>query len=205
MNPTENRISGGTSANLKRVLLGEQLPLLPRLGLFALFTILLIFLTIILLPQLVVLGPWGYVAGFIINCLSSALVVLPGPGFAALIIMAKELDPFLLGIAAGIGGTFGELTGYWLGAQGRETLEGNRVYTLLLRTMSHFGGGILVCFGLLPFLPVDAAGVLAGASGYPVSKFLFYVGIGKTLMSVSILYLAARAFEWAEPYMTWLG
>jgi membrane protein YqaA with SNARE-associated domain len=205
MNPLENRILGGTSSNLKRVLLGEQLPLIPRLGLFVLFTVLLVFLTIILLPQLVVLGPWGYVAGFIINCLSSAVVVLPGPGFAALIIMAKELDPFLLGIAAGIGGTFGELTGYWLGAQGRETLEGNRIYALIRRAMSHLGGGILVCFGLLPFLPVDAAGILAGASGYPVSKFLFYVGIGKTLMTVSILCLAARAFEWAEPYLTWLG
>jgi membrane protein YqaA with SNARE-associated domain len=204
MNLLRNRIPDRTSPNLKRILLGEQLPLIPRL-LFVLFTILLIFLTIILLPKLVVLGPWGYVAGFTINCLSSALVVLPGPGFAALIIMAKELDPFLLGIAAGIGGTFGELTGYWLGAQGRETLEGNRIYTLLLRAMSRLGGGILVCFGLLPFLPVDAAGVLAGASGYPVSKFIFYVGIGKILMSVSILYLAARAFEWAEPYLKWLG
>jgi membrane protein YqaA with SNARE-associated domain len=205
MNLLIDRIQDGTSSRLKRVLLGEQLPLMPRLGLFVLFTILLIFLTIILLPKLVVLGPWGYVAGFTINCLSSALVVLPGPGFAALIIMTKELDPFLLGIAAGIGGTFGELTGYWLGAQGSKALEGNRVHALILRAMNHLGGGILLCFGLIPFLPVDAAGVLAGASGYPVSKFLIYVGIGKILMSVTILYLAARAFEWAEPYLMWLG
>jgi membrane protein YqaA with SNARE-associated domain len=205
MNPLRDRIPGVSSARLKRLLLGEQLPLLPRLGLFVLFTILLIFVTIILLPRLVVLGPWGYVAGFIINCLSSALVVLPGPGFAALIIMVKELDPILLGIAAGIGGTFGELTGYWLGAQGTKALEGNRIYALLLRAMSHLGGGILLCFGLIPVLPVDAAGALAGASGYPVPKFLIYLGIGKTLKSVAILYLAARAFEWAEPYLMWLG
>jgi membrane protein YqaA with SNARE-associated domain len=161
-------------------------------------------LTLVLLPKLVVLGPWGYVAGFIINGLSSAVVVLPGPGFAALIVMAKELDPILLGIAAGIGGAFGELTGYWLGAQGRGTLAGNRIYTLLLRAMTRLGGGILLCFSLIPFLPVDAAGVLAGASGYPVPRFLIYTGIGKVLKTVSILYLAAKAFEWAESYLTWL-
>jgi membrane protein YqaA with SNARE-associated domain len=205
MNPLRDKAPSLTSARLKRLLLGEQLPLIPRLGLFVLFTVLLIFLTIILLPRLVVLGPWGYAAGFILNCLSSALVVLPGPGFAALIVMAKELDPILLGIAAGIGGTFGELTGYWLGAQGTKALEGNRFYTLLLRAMGRLGGGILLCFGLIPILPVDAAGALAGASGYPVPKFLIYLGIGKTIKSVGILYLAAKAFEWAEPYLNWLG
>lgn len=205
INPLKNKIQERPSLDMKRVLLGEQIPLIPRLGMFVLFTILLIFFTIVLLPKLVVLGPWGYVAGFIINGLSSAVVVLPGPGFAALIVMAKELDPILLGVAGGIGGALGELTGYWLGAQGRGTMAGNRIYALLLRAMSRLGGGILLCFSLIPFSPVDAAGVLAGASGYPIPRFLIYIGIGKVLKSVSILYLAAKAFEWAESYLTWLN
>jgi membrane protein YqaA with SNARE-associated domain len=194
-----------TSSFLRRVLLGEQLPLMARLGLFIVLTVLLVVVTIILLPRLVTLGPWGYVAGFIINLLSSAAIVVPGPGFAAIMIMAAKLNPFILGIAVGIGGTVGELTGYWLGAQSREPLQGNRLYGFLLIAMAKMGGTILVLFGLLPFLPVDAAGVLAGASRYPISKFLIYVGIGKVLMSVTILYLAARAYEWAEPYLMWLG
>ncbi len=162
-------------------------------------------LTLILLPSLVVLGPWGYMAGFIINLLSSAAIIVPGPGMAAVVIMVAELNPFLLGIAAGVGGTLGELTGYWLGAQGRDQLEGNRFHRLLLGAMRRAGGGLLFAFGLLPFLPIDVAGLLAGASNYPISKFLLYVGIGKTLMSIAILYLAAKAFEWAQPYLMWLG
>jgi membrane protein YqaA with SNARE-associated domain len=192
-------------SKLKRGIQVPRLPLLARFGLFVLFTILLVGLTMLILPKLVVLGPWGYMAGFVINLLSSAAIVVPGPGFAAIMLMARELDPILLGIAAGIGGTFGELTGYWLGAQGREPLEGNRIYSIMLRTMRHAGGGLLFLFGLLPFLPIDAAGVVAGASNYPIPKFLLYVGMGKTLMSVIILYLAAKAFEWAEPYLMWLG
>jgi uncharacterized membrane protein YdjX (TVP38/TMEM64 family) len=62
--------------------------------------------------------------------------------------------------------------------------------------MNRIGGGLLFLFGLLPFLPIDLAGILAGASNYPVSKFLVYVGIGKIIMSVTILYLTAKAFEW---------
>ena len=111
----------------------------------------------------------------------------------------------LLGVAAGVGGTFGELTGYWLGVQGRDTIEGNRVYDFILKAMQKLGGGILLFFGLIPLLPVDAAGVLAGASGYPIPKFLFYLGIGKVAMSITLLYLATRAFEWAEPYLKFLG
>jgi membrane protein YqaA with SNARE-associated domain len=205
MSAPENNSPSRTSSLLRRMLLGEQLPLMVRLGLFIVLTVLLVVATIILLPKLVILGPWGYVAGFIMNLLSSAAIVVPGPGFAAIMIMAAKLNPFILGIVVGIGGTIGELTGYWLGAQSREPLEGKRLYGFLLNAMAKMGGVMLLLFGLLPFLPVDAGGVLAGASRYPVSKFLIYVGIGKVLKSVAILYLAAKAFEWAEPYLRWLS
>jgi membrane protein DedA with SNARE-associated domain len=133
MSAPKNISPSMTSSFLRRVLLGEQLPLMARLGLFIVLTVLLVVVTIILLPRLVTLGPWGYVAGFIINLLSSAAIVVPGPGFAAMaiMIMAAKLNPFILGIAVGIGGTVGELTGYWLGPQGREPLQGNRLYGFL--------------------------------------------------------------------------
>ena len=182
-----------------------QLTLIQKIVLFILFTGILVFLTALALPKLVLLGPVGYLGGFVINGLSAATVIIPGPGVAAVIIMVKDLDPFLLGIASGIGGTIGELSGYWLGSQGREPLNEHRFYGYLQRSMSRFGGGIIFLFALIPLLPVDAAGIVAGATRYPIPKFLFYLGMGKVIMMVAILYLAARAFEWAEPYLSWLG
>lgn len=179
--------------------------LMVKFSLFIVFTVLTMVGTILLLPRLVVLGPLGYVAGFFINLLSSAVIILPSPGFAAVMVMATQLNPFLLGLVVGIGGTLGELVAYWLGAQGHQPLQGNRIYAFLARAMTRAGGGILFLFGLMPFLPVDAAGVLAGAAKYPIAKFLFYLGLGKTLMTIAILYLAARAFEWAEPYLMWIS
>jgi membrane protein YqaA with SNARE-associated domain len=193
------------SAAVSDWLLGRRLPLMVRLALFIVFTFITVISALLLLPHLVILGPWGYLAGFFINLLGTAAIVVPVPGLAGVMVMATQLDPILLGIAAGIGGTFGELTGYWLGAQGRQDFSNNRFYTLGAATMNRGGGGLLFAFGLLPFLPVDLAGFFAGASNYPMNKFLIYVGLGKVLMSVFILYLTARAFEWAQPYLSLIG
>jgi hypothetical protein len=43
MNPLKNRIQERPSLDMKRVLLGEQIPFIPRLGLFVLVTVLLVF------------------------------------------------------------------------------------------------------------------------------------------------------------------
>ncbi len=67
--------------------------------------------------------------------------------------------------------------------------------------MRNFGGLIVFGSALIPFVPIDAAGLIAGAVRYPVLKFLIYLGIGKVIMTAAIMFLAARAFEWAAPYL----
>ena len=186
-------------------LASNELTPAQSLGLFAVFTTSIIALTMVLLPYLVVIGPWGYGAAFVINLLTSATVVIPAPGFASVILMARELDPFILGVSAGIGGTLGELSGYWVGHQGGRVLHRSGIYRLIRRLMRRRGALVLLVTGLLPFLPVDAAGLIAGATRYPIPKFLVYLGIGKVVMTTVILYIAAQAFEWAEPYLRWLG
>lgn len=186
-------------------LASNELTPAQSLGLFAVFTTSIIALTMVLLPYLVVIGPWGYGAAFVINLLTSATVVIPAPGFASVILMARELDPFILGVSAGIGGTLGELSGYWVGHQGGRVLHRSGIYRVIRRLMRRRGALVLLVTGLLPFLPVDAAGLIAGATRYPIPKFLVYLGIGKVVMTTVILYIAAQAFEWAEPYLRWLG
>jgi uncharacterized membrane protein YdjX (TVP38/TMEM64 family) len=186
-------------------LTSNELSPAQSLGLFAVFTALIVALTLVLLPYLVVIGPWGYAAAFVINLLTSATVVIPAPGFAAVILMARDLDPFILGVSAGIGGTIGELSAYWAGHQGGRVVSRSGIYRIIRRLMRRHGALVLFVTGLMPFLPVDAAGLIAGATRYPIPKFLVYLGIGKVIMTTVILYIAAQAFEWAEPYLRWLG
>lgn len=191
--------------NLEHFLFEFHLTRLQQIALFVVLMGPLTVLTIRVLPLLVNLGPWGYLAGFAINFLSNATVMVPLPGNTVLILMVKELDPLYLGIVAGIGGTLGQLTGYWLGAQGRESLKGTRMYAFALRGMERYGGLILVLFGLMPIPPDDVVAIIGGATRYPIPKFLLYLGIGKTAMTVGLLYLASEAFQWAEPFLRWLS
>ena len=191
-------------SGLEHFLFEFHLTRLQQIVLFVVLMGLLAALTILVLPFLVIAGPLGYMAGFVINFLSNATVMIPIPGNTVLFLMVRELNPYWLGVVAGIGGTSGELTGYWLGTQGRESLEGTRMYQFAQRSMERYGGLILVLFGLIPILPDDVVAIIGGATRYPIAKFLFYVGIGKVAMTVGLLYAASEALEWAEPFLRWL-
>ena len=67
--------------------------------------------------------------------------------------------------------------------------------------MKKLGGPIILISALVPLLPVDAAGLIAGAVRYPVVKFLIYLAIGKVVMTATLMFLSAKAFEWAAPYL----
>lgn len=123
-----------------RALLRVRLSLAQRIGLFLLLSALVAGLTFWLQPRVAAVGIWGYPLGFAINGLSAATVVVPSAGFAAVLVMARDLHPLLLGIAAGAGGVLGELTGYWLGTYCRVALADTRLERFLGRYMSRFGG-----------------------------------------------------------------
>jgi len=175
---------------------------LLRIGVFLLLTSLILAISLVISPLVQDLGSWGYVGAFIINAVSSATVILPSAGIAATLVMARDFDPILLGIAAGLGGTIGELTAYALGHYSRKPLEKIRANRYADWAMEHFCGGVLFAFALLPILPADVAGIIAGATNYPLRKFLLYVGIAKVIAMVVLMVVASGAWSWAGP---WIG
>ena len=178
-----------------------QLTFIQKAAIFLVSTALLLAITGALLPYIDDIGAWGYLGAFVVTALSSATVVMPSPGFAAVLVMTKDLNWLLLGISAGLGGALGELTAYYVGAQGAKTLEGHKSHEWFQRGMDRFGGLIVFVSALIPLVPVDAAGLIAGAVRYPVMKFLVYLAIGKIVMTTTLMFLASKAFEWAEPYL----
>jgi membrane protein YqaA with SNARE-associated domain len=196
---TKSRVAGAF-----RALFTVQLTLRQKMGLFLLASLIVGGLTYWLSSLLGNVGPWGYPLGFIINGLGAATVIVPSAGFAILVLMAQHVNPIWLGVAAGAGGTLGELSGYWLGAHCRASLEGSKLERFMNKYMGRYGGGIIFVSALIPVIPMDAAGLVAGSTRYPVARFLIYLSIGKILMTATILYFAVRAFDWAEPYLKWL-
>ena len=148
---------------------------LARATLVVFVFVLLFAATVAFRSAITELGDWGYLGAFIINGVSSASVLLPTPGFAVIVAMARDFDPLWLGVAAGAGATFGELGGYWLGVVGRRPLEKTNAYHWARRHIARLGGAVPFVFALVPLLPVDVVGVMAGVTRYPISKFLLYV------------------------------
>ena len=69
------------------------------------------------------LAAFGYPGIFIISILANATVLLPAPGVAVVFTMGGILNPFFLGIVAGIGSAIGELSGYMAGYSGQAVIE----------------------------------------------------------------------------------
>ena len=147
------------------------------------------------------LGNWGYVGAFVINGISSASVVLPAPGGAIVLLMAPDYNPLVLGIAAGVGGALGSLTAYLVGAHARPALQGRRFYMRAHRLMHRFGSVFLILSTLMPISPGDFVGVLAGATRYPVSRYLVYITIASVIKMTVMVYAAVASFAWLEEWL----
>ena len=142
------------------------------------------------------LGEWGYLGAFLVNVASSATIMLPAPGAAVILVMGADFNPIILGIAGGLGSAVGELTGYMVGMTGYDTVSKNQYYARIGRFVRRYGGIIFLTFSMLPLAPLDIAGITAGATRYPVSKFLFYVALGKIVKFTLIAYAGAFSLEW---------
>ena len=178
-------------------------PTVPqKLELLIVATVVIIVASLLFVPGTLDLGNWGYPGAFVINALSTATLILPAPGIALIISMANDLNPIGLGVASGLGGAIGSLTAYWAGAQGRQVIEGKRFYGFMLSYMERFGGAVLFLFSALAILPGDIASVVAGATRYPLKRYMLYVGAGNVVKMVLILYVMTKYFGWAAD---WLG
>lgn len=139
------------------------------------------------------LGNYGYLGVFIISALSSATILVPAPGWAVVAAMATILNPIYVGIIAGIGSAFGELTGYMVG-DGALDFAGRKKYEKFLALIQKNDALAIFVFSFLPNPFFDIAGIAAGAAKVPVWRYLLFCAIGRSLRYVLLAVLTARFF-----------
>lgn len=152
-------------------------------------------------PALVAqLGHWGYVGAFIVSLIASATIVLPAPGLAIIIAMSPSLNPIALGIVAGVGSAFGELTGYAAGVGGGALIPPQRQaqFERVRQLTQQYGALILALLAALPFPLFDFAGIVAGALRMRVVRFLLAVAIGKSIKYIILIMLGASSLHWLQ-------
>lgn len=160
---------------------------------FQLLSILLVIILSILIfinrDKVVALGVAGYLGIFLFCLIGSASIVVPLPGLFVVTTMGAVLDPFLVGVVSGLGGTIGELSGYFLGYGGRITVENSRVYVNMVSWMKKWGNATIFFLALIPNPFFDVAGAVAGLLRFPVWKFLAYGALGRIPKHVLFAYL----------------
>jgi membrane protein YqaA with SNARE-associated domain len=99
------------------------------------------------------------------------------------------LNPVLVGIVSGIGGTIGEMTGYLLGYGGRLAVENIGIYTRMVQWMKRWGSVTIFVLALIPNPLFDVAGAAAGSLRFPVWKFILFGAAGRIPKNIFFAYI----------------
>jgi uncharacterized membrane protein YdjX (TVP38/TMEM64 family) len=130
---------------------------------------------------------YGYLGAFLVSLVANATVILPMPGLLILIAIGTVLNPILVGLVGAVGGVIGEITGYTAGYSGRGLLGREKLYARAESWMRKRGFITVFIFALIPFLPVDIAGLVAGALRFPMWKFFLACFLGKGLLYILVV------------------
>ena len=135
---------------------------------------------------------YGYPGVFLISLLGNATVILPAPSLAVVFGMGGVLNPFFVGLVAGVGEALGELTGYLAGYGGQAVVKDWGMYERLERWMQRNGSATILTLSAIPNPVFDLAGIAAGALRFPLERFLLSCWVGKTIKTTLFAYVGAQ-------------
>jgi len=105
--------------------------------------------------------------------------------------MGAVFNPFWVAIASGSGAAVGELTGYLAGFSGQLIIENRAWYDRLVQVMRKYGEITILVLAFIPNPIFDLTGMAAGMLKMPLSKFLAWCLLGKTLKMLVFSYTGA--------------
>ncbi len=119
---------------------------------------------------------------FVATLLANMTIIAPVPfAVAIMATAATEFSPVYVSLAAALGGTIGELSGYYAGRWGRkiaipESIVNNQKIEQWIR---RFGVWAIMVLAFQPIIPFDMGGLVAGAARMPLHFFLPALFAGK--------------------------
>ena len=162
-----------------------------RLPLLGLVVGLSIFITVWALRDVLsasVASMAGYPGVFFLSFIGSVSMVLPVPGLLSVCGVSLLLNPFFIGLLAGMGETIGEVSGYAVGYGGGSMVEKRAFYPKLKRWMERRGTLVIFLVSIIPNPVFDIVGIAAGGVRFPIVRFLAVVWVGKTLKGIMVGY-----------------
>jgi membrane protein YqaA with SNARE-associated domain len=138
---------------------------------------------------------FGYKGVFAVSLLNSAAPVA-GPSQLATFVVAARLNPFFVGVAAGVGSAIGEMAGYAFGYFVRGSLSDKAEQRFerfgnwrLGHFLRHRSFVTLLVLASIPNPLFDPVSALAGSLRIGLGRYFVPVLLGKTLRHVVIAYV----------------
>jgi len=130
---------------------------------------------------------FGYLGVLISSAILSSTILLPYPAGIISVLAGAALNPYLIGIFAGVGAGLGEMVGYGLGFGGKKLLEkklGKKTVKkewVHMKKLFHKYGGVIIFLGAAIPFPFDVLGMFCGAIHYDAKKFFILTACGKII------------------------
>lgn len=124
----------------------------------------------------------AYLVVFVVALVANLTVLAPVPiAVSVMITVAQNWNPVLAALAAAMGGTIGELSGYYAGLAGRKISIGSDFggFERVESWINRWGAWAIVFLAFQPVIPFDVGGLIAGAAKMPMRKFLPALFAGK--------------------------
>jgi len=130
---------------------------------------------------------------FVATLLANMTIIAPVPfAVAIMATAAQDFNPVLIALAAALGGTIGELSGYYAGRWGRkiaipESIVNNEKIEQWIRK---YGVWAIMVLAFQPIIPFDMGGLVAGAVRMPIQYFIPALFAGKFPKYILLTYAA---------------
>lgn len=150
-------------------------------------------------------GPLGV---FAVSLFGSLLPFVPVPYLVVVVLLSDTVDPLLLGVASGVGGSLGKITSYAVGRMGYRFLGEKRQKRMdaLREIIGKYGVIGVFVFALTP-LPDDVYLIPAGMVRLDFWRFLLANTLGKIILATLVAVLGKTYFEYARILLgesTWI-
>jgi len=150
------------------------------------------------------LKAYSYLGAFIISVTFNATLILPAGNMMILTALGANMpmpSPIIIGFVGGAGAAIGEIIGYIAGYSGRSLVARSKMYGRVEGWVRRWGTLTIFVFSLVPFI-FDIVGIAAGALRFPFWKFFLICWLGRTILYVVFVTLAALGLKIVLP---WLG
>jgi membrane protein YqaA with SNARE-associated domain len=147
----------------------------------------------------------AYLIVFSTSLLFNLTVLVPVP-FAAMIMVAAAQcwNPLIIALFASLGGTIGELSGYYAGYLEKKLAIPDSLlgYKRVKGWIDKYGAWAIAFVALQPVIPFDIGGLIAGIAKMPLYKFLPALFAGKFPKYIIICYSAIGVLNFIHiPFM----